>query len=184
MTFDVEVGETIRTVTVHRKGLMWQVEIGGRTRVVDARRVGDNTLSMLISTGGVGGPVKSVDVALHPGVGRTQGAFDVHLAGLTIPIHIRQAGAFGRPKRGSGGAPARLGPGGVGPQRIVAPMPGKIVRVLVKVGDEVTARQGLVVVEAMKMENELRGARDGRVREVVVTEGQSVDAGAVLMVLE
>ena len=63
-------------------------------------------------------------------------------------------------------------------------MPGKVVRVLVKPGDEVKARQGLVVVEAMKMENELRAARDGRVRDVGVAEGQSVDAGAVLLVVE
>jgi biotin carboxyl carrier protein len=48
----------------------------------------------------------------------------------------------------------------------------------------VTAKQGLVVVEAMKMENELRAARDGRVRELAAAEGQSVDAGAVLMVVE
>ena len=63
-------------------------------------------------------------------------------------------------------------------------MPGKIVRVLVKAGDDVTAKQGLVVVEAMKMENELRAARDGRVRELSVAEGQSVDAGTVLLVVE
>ena len=60
----------------------------------------------------------------------------------------------------------------------------KVVRVLVSAGDEVKARQGLVVVEAMKMENELRAARGGRVREVAVTEGQSVEAGTVLMVVE
>ena len=63
-------------------------------------------------------------------------------------------------------------------------MPGKIVRVLVKTGDQVKAKQGLVVVEAMKMENELRAARDGRVRELSVTEGQSVDAGAVLLTVD
>jgi biotin carboxyl carrier protein len=63
-------------------------------------------------------------------------------------------------------------------------MPGKIVRVLVKAGDVVKPRQGLIVVEAMKMENELRAAREGRVREVFVIEGQSVDAGTALMVVE
>ncbi len=63
-------------------------------------------------------------------------------------------------------------------------MPGKIVRVLVQAGDTVAARQGLVVVEAMKMENELRASRPGRVREVSVSEGQSVDAGATLVVVE
>jgi biotin carboxyl carrier protein len=63
-------------------------------------------------------------------------------------------------------------------------MPGKVVRVLVKTGDQVKAKQGLVVVEAMKMENELRAARDGRVREVPAAEGQSVEAGAVLLIVE
>jgi biotin carboxyl carrier protein len=62
-------------------------------------------------------------------------------------------------------------------------MPGKIVRVLVKPGNPVRARQALVVIEAMKMENELRAARDGTVAEVQATEGVSVDAGAVLVVI-
>jgi biotin carboxyl carrier protein len=63
-------------------------------------------------------------------------------------------------------------------------MPGKIVRILVKPGDSVLARQGLVVVEAMKMENELRAPKAGTVAEVRVTEGASVEAGAVLVVVE
>jgi biotin carboxyl carrier protein len=74
--------------------------------------------------------------------------------------------------------------GGSGPHRVVAPMPGKVVRVLVKPGDEVKPKQGLVVVEAMKMENELKSARAGRVRDVFVVEGRSVDAGTVLVIVE
>lgn len=176
MTFDVQVGDAIRTVTVHRKGLLLHVDIGGRTHVVDVRRVGDATLSMLVSNGDAPRPVTSIDAAIA--VNGIPGAFDVHVDGRTIPVQIRQAGAFGRQKQKGGSA------AGAGPQRIVSPMPGKVVRVLVSAGDEVNARQGLVVVEAMKMENELRAARPGRVREVTVSEGQSVDAGAVLMVVE
>ena len=63
-------------------------------------------------------------------------------------------------------------------------MPGRVVRVLVAPGDEVVPRQGLVVVEAMKMENELRAPRAARVKDVKVTEGLSVEAGRVLVVLE
>jgi biotin carboxyl carrier protein len=63
-------------------------------------------------------------------------------------------------------------------------MAGKVIKVLVKPGDTVAARQGVVVVEAMKMENELRSPRDGMVAEVKVAEGASVDAGAVLVVIE
>jgi biotin carboxyl carrier protein len=63
-------------------------------------------------------------------------------------------------------------------------MPGKIVRVLVEVGQSVEDGQGLLVMEAMKMENELRAARAGRVREVMVAERQAVETGALLVVLE
>ena len=73
---------------------------------------------------------------------------------------------------------------GHGEQRVVAPMPGRVVRVLVKVGDSVTARQGLVVVEAMKMENELTVPRAGRVKDVSVSEGASVEAGRLLVIVE
>ena len=72
---------------------------------------------------------------------------------------------------------------GSGPQRLVAPMPGKVVRVLVKAGDTVRARQPIVVIEAMKMENELRAGRDGVVAEMQVREGQSVEAGTLLAVV-
>jgi len=70
-----------------------------------------------------------------------------------------------------------------GPQRIDAPMPGKVVRVLVKQGDSVEEGQGLVVVEAMKMENELKSPKAGVVRELHAQEGQPVEAGAKLAVV-
>ncbi len=71
-----------------------------------------------------------------------------------------------------------------GPEDVCAPMPGKVVKVLVKPGDDVTATQGLVVVEAMKMENELRAPRDGKVKTVHVSEGQAVDGQEPLVTLE
>jgi biotin carboxyl carrier protein len=67
---------------------------------------------------------------------------------------------------------------------VIAPMPGRIVKVLVKAGDRVARGQGLVVVEAMKMENELRAPREGTVAAVRVSEGMSVEASAVLVVVE
>jgi len=70
-----------------------------------------------------------------------------------------------------------------GPLPIVAPMPGKVVRVLVKVGDEVKAEQGVLIVEAMKMENELRSPRAGRITEVLVREGAAVEGGQKLCVV-
>ncbi len=68
--------------------------------------------------------------------------------------------------------------------RILSPMPGKIVRVLVSESEEVTEGQGLVVVEAMKMENELKSPKNGAVKEVFTKAGDSVDSGALLMTIE
>ena len=73
---------------------------------------------------------------------------------------------------------------GVGRQNVVAPMPGKIVRILVAVGDLLEAGAGLLVVEAMKMQNELKTARAGRVVELRVKAGDTVAAGDVLVVVE
>ena len=70
-----------------------------------------------------------------------------------------------------------------GPQRIDAPMPGKVTRVLVKVGDQVEEGQGLVVVEAMKMENELKSPKAGKVTELHAVEGEAVESGAKLAVV-
>jgi len=176
MTFEVEVGERVRTVSVKRQGESLRIESDGQVRMVDARRVGDDSMSLLVGGDNGHAPFRSVDVAL---VVRSSepGGFDVHVGGHVVPLTIRPAGAFGRHNRQGSGA-------GNGPQRITAPMPGKIARVLVNVGDEVAARQGLAVVEAMKMENELRASRPGRVREVTVVQGQSVEAGTVLVVVE
>ncbi len=71
-----------------------------------------------------------------------------------------------------------------GKQTINAPMPGKVVKILVKVGDVVTEGQGLVVVEAMKMENELKSPKAGAVTEVLTKEGTAVENGAPLIVVE
>ena len=84
-------------------------------------------------------------------------------------------------RRVAGDAP---GDAAGGASRLTAPMPGKVVRVLVAPGDQVEARQPLVVVEAMKMENELAAPRAGTVTEVPVTEGMSVEAGRLLAVIE
>ena len=70
-----------------------------------------------------------------------------------------------------------------GRQQIIAPMPGKLIRVLVSAGEEVEAGQGLMVVEAMKMQNEIRSPKKGKVERVQVKEGQAVNAGEVLCVV-
>ena len=74
--------------------------------------------------------------------------------------------------------------GGQGRAAILAPMPGKVVRILVAVGDQVEAGQGIVVVEAMKMQNEMKAPRAGRVAAIQAKENDSVVAGAVLAVID
>jgi pyruvate carboxylase subunit B len=74
--------------------------------------------------------------------------------------------------------------GPLGPAPLIAPMPGMIVRVNVAVGDSVQAGQGLVVMEAMKMENELRTASAGRVKAIRITPGTAVERGTTLIELE
>ena len=74
--------------------------------------------------------------------------------------------------------------GPVGPAPVRAPMPGLIIRVNVKAGDKVQAGQGIVVMEAMKMENELRAAAAGTVKSVEVVPGTAVEKGALLVALE
>ena len=76
------------------------------------------------------------------------------------------------------------GAGKHGPRPVKAPMPGRVVRVLVAVGDEVVEGQGVVVIEAMKMQNELKSAKAGRVVKVAAEVGETVLQGAVLVVVE
>jgi biotin carboxyl carrier protein len=71
-----------------------------------------------------------------------------------------------------------------GPARIIAPMPGKIVRLIAAEGDEVEAGQGLVVVEAMKMQNEIKATKKGKLTKIAVKENSAVNAGDLLAIVE
>ncbi len=71
-----------------------------------------------------------------------------------------------------------------GPKKLTAPMPGKIVRVLVSPGDAVEAGAGVVVVEAMKMQNEIKSPKKGTIQRILVGEGGAVNAGDVLAIVE
>jgi biotin carboxyl carrier protein len=82
-----------------------------------------------------------------------------------------------RGRRGAGG-------GAAGPRPVKAPMPGRVVRVLVSEGDDVAEHQGVVVIEAMKMQNELKSPKAGRVARVAVVVDETVGSGDVLVVIE
>jgi biotin carboxyl carrier protein len=154
----------------------------GRPMSVDFTRV-DDRWSMLVrpvevdpdskTTESVTAHGSSYEVAIES---RRHGQHLVHVDVHVVPVTVRVPG------RWRSGSDAE-GPSATGPVSIVAPMPGRVVKVLVAPGDAVLARQGLVVVEAMKMENELRAPRAGTVADVRVREGAPVDANAVLVVI-
>jgi biotin carboxyl carrier protein len=99
----------------------------------------------------------------------------VVIDGFRFEVSVRDPRRFSRKQSGRGGE---------GVQTLAAPMPGKVVRVLVAPGDAVEAGQGIVVVEAMKMQNEMKAARAGRVLTVAAKEGDTVSAGDTLATIE
>jgi len=168
MKFDVEVAGRSRAVVVERVGAAgrFHVVVDGRVHDIDAR-VTDLGLSVLFKNDG-----RSLDAAA---TAQSGGEWLVQLP------HVDVAVVVDRQRHARGGQAAG---GAAGQQRVKAPMPGRVLRVLVKPGDVVAHRQGLVVVEAMKMENELTAPKAGTVTEVAVTEGASVEAGRLLVVIE
>ena len=155
-------GRTVR-VEVRGQSGRYQLTIDGRALEVDFQPAGRDFASLLVD-----------GRSYEAGIARRGGAYTVVLAGATFDIELRDAAREGPAAR------ARA----TGPVRLTAPMPGKIVRLLVEAEQQVEAGQGLLVMEAMKMENELKAPRAGRVREVHVGERQAVETGALLLVLE
>ena len=174
MTFEVEIDGRTRVVAVERaRGGRLRVLLDGAPHDVDASRVGVYGLSLLIDADdGERGVSREVQVT----PASTPGDLLVTFGGRVLKATLDGRRRLRASEDGAGG--------GAGEQAILAPMPGRIVRVLVAEGEDVEARQGVVVVEAMKMENELRSPKTGRVKSVAVAAGASVEAGRVLMVVE
>lgn len=182
MTVEVEVGGRLRTVRVEPAGAAGRFRVRVDDRDYEVVAVRSRPDGLLLSTAGPrsAAPGKKAPFTADNRVWEvfvTPGGTDV-----LVNIHGRTVAATvnGR-RKGRGADVARQTQGEA---RVVAPMPGRVVRVLVKAGDQVTVRQPLVVVEAMKMENELRAPKAGRVKDVSATAGASVDAGRVLLVIE
>lgn len=170
MTFEIEINGHRRAVRIEPVGgdsHRYRLSIDGAVREVDAWRVDPGTVSLILPDRGN----QSREVGFSKGL--EPGELTAYLHTGTIPVVVN-----GRRRRATAAA------GGAGEQRITAPMPGRVLRVLVSPGDEVAAKQPLVVVEAMKMENELSAPRGGRVRDVAAREGASVEAGRLLVVVE
>jgi biotin carboxyl carrier protein len=164
MLFDAMVdGRTLR-VEVRGKDGRYSVSIDGRLLEVDLFDGGRDFVSLLVAG-------RSHEAGLE----KRPGGFTVVLADDVVTVDLAEASR--------GEAPAARKIAG-GPVEVKAPMPGKVVRVLVGPGEQAAAGQGLVVVEAMKMENELKAPRAGRIKDVTVNEGQAVETGTVLVTLE
>jgi biotin carboxyl carrier protein len=150
----------------------FRVTRDGRTFTLDAKKVQSGARSATWSLVPEGG-----GRALQVDVDGSAPDLTLTVDNVAVPIKLVDA----RSKMAAGVA-AR--PQAAGPQPVRSPMPGKVVKVLVKPDDEVKSGAPVVVVEAMKMENELRAPRDGKVREVKVQEGQAVEANQILVTVE
>jgi biotin carboxyl carrier protein len=164
MLYEVTIDGKHYRLDLNRAEGRWSCRLDGRDVEVDAVLACPDVLSLRI--GNIAYEVKSERVAngSHLWVGSTRFAVEV-----CDPRSLR-----GRVRAGDDH----------GPRKIVAPMPGKVVRLVVREGDQVEAGAGLAVVEAMKMQNEIKSPKKGTVQKILVSEGAAVNAGDVLLIVE
>jgi biotin carboxyl carrier protein len=170
LVLEVEVDGVLRRLALERQGEGWLAHMDGRPIAVDVCETTPGVLSLLLGDGTPGG--------------RSYRCVRVLLADEeTIAVDRRQHRIVVIDPRSLRARRKRPGAGN-GTLQIKASMPGRVARVLVAPGEAVVAHQGIVVIEAMKMQNELKAARDGRIVEVRVAAGDKVASGQVLAVLE
>ena len=165
MTYDIVVDGKTHRVELIKGERTWQCTVGGERLEVDAALTARDVLSILVDNKAY--EIKrerSLRGELHMVIGSARYAVDVQ-----DPRSLRT-------RRATAGTEA-------GPQKLTAAMPGKIVRILVKEKDEVKAGQGILVMEAMKMQNEMKSPKDGKVQKVLTTEGSTVNPGDTLAVI-
>ena len=180
VTYEIRIDGRSRSVDVERTADGFRVTIDGRRHAVDVTVI-NGVWSLILAAAEGDARRRSYEIAMveqPPGSGN----LSVHVDGRVVHAGVAPTGPTRR-RRGHDDVPTGS-TDDAARQQVTAPMPGKVIRVLVRPGDVVSARQGVVVVEAMKMENELRTTRGGRVAELRVAEGASVDAGAILVVIE
>jgi biotin carboxyl carrier protein len=163
MIYEVTVGERSRAIEVTVQGEGFSVRIDGADAVyVDVRKPTPHVLSVLC--GGL-----SYEVGLK----RNKEAWDVDIYGTTHEVHAVD------PRRKA----LRLA-GGSEQGLLKTAMPGRVIRLLVEPGQEVSKGDPIIVVEAMKMENEMKAPSDGVIVKIHVEEGEAVEAGSPLILVE
>jgi biotin carboxyl carrier protein len=165
MKFEAELDGKVVPVEVEGAGGHYRVRLPDEVVEVDARRVGEGLWSLV-----VGGAATVAEIS------ETDGVATVRVGGHTHRIRVEEETRYLIRTRG--------GTATGGGQVLKAPMPGRVVLIEVAVGQRVRKGDGLVILEAMKMENEFRAAGEGTVKEIRVQPGQAVNPGDVLMVIE
>jgi biotin carboxyl carrier protein len=167
LTYHIELNGTKHRLSIYpaAEGDGYHFELDGQPCSADAQLLQPNVLSLLIEG-------KSYRILFDP---RPDGAAIV-LGERRITYRMDDPRSLR--------SRANVDANDTGTRSIAASMPGRIVRLLVKVGDNVEAQQGLIVVEAMKMQNELKAPKAGVVVRIAVEVGATVQAGKVLMVIE
>ncbi len=162
MRFEVSVAGRKHDLEITQVEGGWQCRIDGREMRVDVARIADGTLSIL-----------------HEGkshVARQEAGGAVVVDGGRYNVSIADPRSWRSRQQAAAGVSGSL--------KLAAPMPGKVVRVLTSPGSTVAAGQGIVVIEAMKMQNEIRAPRDGIITTVLVQEGKAVNVGEVVAIME
>jgi biotin carboxyl carrier protein len=162
---EIELDGKLRRVELTHTNQRACWTLDGRALDADAVEVSPGIYSLLIDGQSFEARVES----------NSDSQLRVTIAGREFNAAIRNARKWKRDRRA--GAEAE------GPQQVTAPMPGKIVLVLVKTGEAVEAGQGIAVVEAMKMQNEIRSPKSGTVERLLVAAGQTVNAGEVVAIV-
>jgi biotin carboxyl carrier protein len=166
MTYDVVVDGKTHQLELTRGEKMWHCKIDDQSMDVDAALTARDVLSIL-----VGG--KAYEIKRERSL---QGELHMVLGSARYTVDVRDPRSL-RTRRSVAGAEA-------GPQRLKAAMPGKIVRILVQEKDEVKGGQSVLVMEAMKMQNEMKSPKDGRIQKILTAEGSIVNAGDTLAIIE
>jgi|SRR5271165_3775831 len=170
MKFEVHLdsvaGKSTHVVELEKEGSSCKVLLDGHPVDADVILAAPNAVSVILNG-------TAFEIHIAPSL---DGTYKLQTGPHEFQADIRDPRAWRGRKQGALEAEGR--------QQILAPMPGKVVRLLVKVGDEVEVGQGLIVVEAMKMQNEIRSPKKGKVERLQAKEGQPVNAGEVLAWVE
>jgi len=165
MVYHIAIDGKNYRLQLERSSGQWRCCLDGKEFPVNAVLTRDDVLSILI--GGKAYEIK-----------RERSATDTHLwvGSARYQAELRDPRSLRSRKAGSDDS--------AGARKLIAPMPGKIVRVLVEERGPVNAGQGILVIEAMKMQNEIKSPKKGNVQKIIAVEGASVNAGDVLAIVE